>query len=250
MSEETLAGLFVPFRQADASTTRRYGGTGLGLAISKRLAEFLGGNITAQSRLSRGSTLTLTVATGGLDGVPIVADPNQYRLQRNRNAAPSEKTPSPLACRVLLAEDSPDSQRFLTIVLRRAGADVAVAENGIETLRLALSSMGEPTAGQRDNATKPFDVILMDMQMPLMDGYEATRRLRQAGYSRPIVALTAHAMADDRQKCIDAGCDDYTTKPVERDKIIATIAKYTARPTDEPVVAPVQPVAIDATPPI
>jgi CheY-like chemotaxis protein len=118
-----------------------------------------------------------------------------------------------------LAEDGPDNQRLIAHILRRAGAEVAVAENGQVAFDLAL-------AAQR--AGHPFDVILMDMQMPVVDGYQATQELRRAGYGGPIIALTAHAMMEDRQKCLDAGCNDYTTKPIDRTVLLECVAKYLA----------------------
>jgi CheY-like chemotaxis protein len=119
-----------------------------------------------------------------------------------------------------LAEDGTDNQRLIAFMLRKAGADVTVAENGLVAVDFALAA---------ENAGNPFDIILMDMQMPFMDGYEATRRLRTAGLKLPILALTAHAMVEDRRKCVDAGCDGYITKPIEANSFFKIIGSHIAR---------------------
>ena len=227
MTEEQKAKLFQPFTQVDNSTTRQFGGTGLGLTISKRFAEMLGGDITvAATEMGVGSTFRVTVATGPLDGVKMIDDPMSATTVDTEEAAGFNPHgaaqaeacgSSKLDCRILLAEDSPDIQRLIAFFLKKAGADVTVTENG----KFALDA----TLVARD-VGNPFDVILMDMQMPVMDGYEAVRHLRRKGYTGPIIALTAHAMADDREKCIKAGCDDYATKPIDRKKLIATIEAH------------------------
>jgi CheY-like chemotaxis protein len=130
-----------------------------------------------------------------------------------------------LSCRLLLAEDTAVNQRLISLVLQRVGAEVVVVANGQLAVDAALAAQAEG---------RPYDVVLMDMQMPVMDGYTATATLRRQGYRGPIVALTAHAMAADRQGCLDAGCDDYATKPIDRAKLIGTITRFVAMPTQMP----------------
>ncbi|MFQ5503079.1 MAG: response regulator, partial [Phycisphaerae bacterium] len=227
MTEEQAARLFRPFTQADSTTTRKFGGTGLGLTISKRFAEMLGGDISVvESEAGVGTRFRLTVAAGPLEGVKMIEDANRPEA---RPTIPEKKKTDSLqdllkGCRILLAEDGPDNQRLIAHILKKSGADVTIKENG----KLAYEAV---TAVQDGCADAPgFDCILMDMQMPIMDGYEATGRLRQEGYNGPIIALTAHAMASDRQKCIDAGCDDYSAKPVDRKHLIETILKHVRTP--------------------
>ena len=220
MTEEQVAGLFQPFTQADASTTRQFGGTGLGLTISKRLAERLGGNLrVVETKPGVGTRFRVTVHTGPLDGVKMLDDPRSATVFASEaTTKPSGPAPTGrLDCRILLAEDGPDNQRLIAHVLKKAGAHVTVVENGKLAVDAALAACDEGAA---------FDVILMDMQMPVMDGYEATGLLRQKGYAEPIIALTAHAMAGDREKCVQAGCDDYATKPVDRGALIRQVARW------------------------
>ncbi len=211
--------LFQPFSQVEQSHSRRFEGSGLGLAISRRLAHLMGGEIEAESEPGRGSRFSLYLpieavrATPAADSLPASSEtngeaPNQ-RVQKIKDAL--------CGVRVLLAEDGIDNQRLFTRVLHLAGAEVVVAENGEEAVA---------KAHEADSAGTPFDVILMDMQMPLLDGYSATGRLRGAGYQRPIIALTAHALADDRQRCLTAGCDDYLAKPVQFDRLVETVKRY------------------------
>ncbi len=233
MTREQLAKLFQPFSQADASTTREFGGTGLGLTISKRLARLLGGDVgVVETRAGAGTCFRVTVATGPLDGVKMIEDPGSATAVAPEapSARPLGDQPDLKNCRILLAEDEPDNQRLIAYLLEKAGAEVTVAENG----KLAAEAALGATFGRReDDPRQPFDVILMDMQMPVMDGYRATRLLRQKGYRGPIIALTAHAMASDRQKCLDAGCDDYATKPIDRRALIEIVDKYLERPDAE-----------------
>jgi signal transduction histidine kinase/CheY-like chemotaxis protein len=214
ITPEQLGRLFTPFSQADASTTRNYGGTGLGLAISRRLAQMLGGEIGVESTPGVGSTFTLSLPCGDLVGVGWI-DPTENPKQVARALALDESERNDLAgCRILLAEDGVDNQRFIAHILRAAGAEVETATNGVEAVRQVLA---------RSATREAFHVVLMDMQMPELDGYGAVRQLRAAGEHVPIIALTAHAMLGDRQKCLDAGCDDYDNKPIDRRRLISKV---------------------------
>lgn len=243
MTPEQTARLFRPFSQVDESTSRRFGGTGLGLAISKRLAGLLGGDISVRSEPGKGSCFTVTIDPGPLDGVPL-----SRSLAENPAATQAADRPKkqplptlPAGCRILLAEDGPDNQRLFSFLLRRAGADVVIAENG----RIACECiLGQgPRADQTGEAAgKAFDLILMDMQMPEMDGYEAVRRLREAGVTVPIVALTAHAMPEDRERCKAVGCDDYLSKPCDAatllNKAVEWLDGQARQPADLMTAAP------------
>ena len=215
MSPEALARLFQPFTQADTSTTRKYGGTGLGLTISRHLSQLLGGDVTVTSEIGKGSTFRVVIACAGDGEAPLQRiNEDQVRIDGlvRTNIAPTrERTLE--GARVLLAEDGLDNQRLICFHLQKAGATVDVASNG----RIAVEKASEAWRNEM-----PFDVILMDMQMPELDGYDASRELRALGYEGPIVALTAHAMNGDRDKCLAAGCDDYATKPIDRDKLLET----------------------------
>ena len=231
ITHEQMARLFQPFNQADESTTRRFGGSGLGLTISQRLSKLLGGTIAACSTPDKGSTFSVTLNAGPVAESDMIEGLDESLLQSNRGHAPKDPVIT-LVGRILLAEDGRDNQRLITLHLRRAGAEVVLAENG----RIAV-----------DLATQQcFDLILMDMQMPEMDGYEATSELRRRGLTLPIIALTAHAMADDRSKCLGAGCSDYLTKPVEKELLLATINSYLKRQAAAKAAAPRPSVAIPA----
>ena len=225
MTEEQCAiiGKFGSFSQADGSTTRRFGGTGLGLKISNTFAQMLGGGIQVASKIGQGSTFTVTVATGDMTQVELF-DANKTSLPSERivhgeasSEAIDSNLQSLLGIKILLAEDGPDNQRLISFHLKKAGAEITIAENGF----IAVEQVSEDP--QR------FDLIFMDMQMPELDGYEATRRLRSSGYKKPIIALTANAMEIDRQKCMDSGCDDYTTKPIDRKELLRMAELYGTR---------------------
>ncbi|MCC7014510.1 MAG: PAS domain S-box protein [Planctomycetes bacterium] len=215
MSREQLSHVFGAFEQADSSVTRRFGGTGLGLRISQRLAGMLGGEISVASTPGVGSTFTLSLPTGPID----LAQLESRTIEDTPPPLPARGTedsqPARLdGVRVLLAEDAVVNQRLITYLLTKAGASVTLAGDG----RAALEQLADAD-GLR--TPTPFDLVLMDMQMPVMDGYAAVRRLRELGCRLPIIALTAHAMSSDRDACLGAGCDDYATKPVDRRHLLA-----------------------------
>ena len=217
LTSAQAARLFSPFGQADASVTRRHGGSGLGLTISHRLAQLLGGSVVLRwSEPGKGSCFRLEL--------PLVPAPGARRAERldatavrSTPRAAAQGAAAALAGRILLAEDGRDNQTIVAFHLRKAGAEVDVAANG----RVALEMLEHAAA-----TGKPYDLLLTDIQMPEMDGYTLTRALRDCGNRIAIVALTAHAMAEDRQKCLDAGCDDYAVKPIDKAKLLATCAKW------------------------
>jgi PAS domain S-box-containing protein len=222
MTPEAARIVFDPFVQADTSLTRRFGGTGLGLSISKRLAQAMGGDVViVESRPGKGSRFRASVATGSLVNVPR-RSAFEIESPHDASSATCEDAVRLDGRHVLLVEDGPDNQRLIAYLLRRSGAHVTVVNNGQEArdaVRAARGSNGSAHA-------EPFDLVLMDMQMPVMDGYEATRCLRRDGYRSPIIALTAQAMVGDRERCIAAGCDDYLTKPVERAQLLLVIDSH------------------------
>ncbi|HSU67539.1 MAG TPA: response regulator [Tepidisphaeraceae bacterium] len=209
MTPQQVARLFTPYVQAEQSTARRFGGTGLGLAISLPLARLLGGDLRVASEPGVGSTFTVTLDGGPLDGVEMI---DRVQIDRKELCPPIEQPLVRLQGRVLLAEDGIDNQRLICLHLRRAGASVKVAPDG----KVAIDLL------QRE----PFDLVLMDMQMPQVNGCDATRELRRRGIQIPVVALTARASAADRELCLAAGCDDYLTKPIDRQKLLSIVRRY------------------------
>ncbi|MET0387233.1 MAG: CHASE domain-containing protein [Polyangiales bacterium] len=218
MTPEQSKNIFGAFQQADSSTTRKFGGTGLGLQISKRLAQFLGGDISFRTEYGKGSTFSVSVDTG----LPTKAAMSASSAMRTQPLAPLPRTKGPpdqvlKGARILLAEDGLDNQRLVAFHLTKAGATVKIVDNG----KLAIEQLCEDGDLSRPLIKpSPYDVLLSDMQMPVMDGYAAARLLREKGCELPIVALTAHAMSGDIDKCLAAGCDGYTAKPIDRGKLI------------------------------
>ena len=208
---DDLDRIFTPFHQGDGSASRRHGGTGLGLAIAQRFAGLLGGEIGVESVPGRGSVFTLRLRCEA--AVPHAADARPSPAGTSRSNDPGTLA----GRRVLLAEDGPDNRRLIVFFLERAGAEVDTACNGRAALDAALSG------------GVPYDLILMDMQMPEMDGYDATRALRRAGDRTPVIALTAHAMQGDRERCLAAGCDEYLTKPIDRRALVSACERFVGR---------------------
>jgi signal transduction histidine kinase/CheY-like chemotaxis protein len=208
MSPEQLSKVFNPFEQADASVTRKFGGTGLGLTISKSFVESLGGTISASSELGAGSTFEFFVDVGDISTFACLSL-EEYRQREKSSAKGLESSAKLPRCRILVVDDGDSNRRLIKLFLTRANATVVEAENGA----VALETI----------AKEKFDVVLMDMQMPEMDGITATRLLRETGYSQPIIALTANASPEDRQKCLQAGFDGFLTKPINIDELISTL---------------------------
>jgi len=210
MNEEELGRIFKPFSQADSSTTRRYGGTGLGLCIARQLSQKLGGDVSVISEKGVGTTFEFTVGVGEIERLDMANG-----LEAMQVEAIDEKVrivPNTVSGHVLVVEDSPDNQDLIAKYLIKAGATVEVVDNGLMAVQKAL--------------TEPYDLILMDVQMPIMDGLTATKKLRSEGYRNPIVNITANAMKEDRDKCIDAGADDYLTKPVDVSRFYKVLQTY------------------------
>ena len=204
-----LEAVFEPFTQAESSTTRRYGGTGLGLTISRQFARGLGGDIVARSEMGKGSVFAVTLDPGPLDGVRWLS-PQEATTRAVESAAEKGDSWQFPPARVLVVDDGEANRELVRLVLEEVGLSVTDAENG---------QIGV------DKATEErFDVILMDMQMPVMDGFAATRTLRSRGMKLPIIALTANAMKGFEQEVLDAGCSGYLAKPVDIDGLLQTLA--------------------------
>ncbi len=235
--KEKLDKVFSPFAQADTSITRRFGGTGLGLAISRKLARALGGDLTVASEVGKGSVFTCSVVVGDLTNIPLV-DATQVRMQARRIQTEHSSLEGR---RFLMADDGESNRRLVTVVLQRLGAEVVTVENGELALEAAES-------GQ-------YDAVLMDMQMPVMDGFSATEELRKRGCTLPIIALTADAVGDAESKCLAAGCSHYVSKPIDMEKLSTLLAEVSpgSQPTPPqnrtlPVVPPPSNAADHGTP--
>lgn len=209
ISAEQLGRIFRPFEQADTSITRRFGGTGLGMSLSRRLVDLMGGTLDVESSLGHGSTFNLCLPCAEAEGIPFV-ESLPDNTERLHQADPTPRRQ--LTGTVLLAEDNPENLQLLSMILGKMGVDVMTAVNGEEVVSKAKSH--------------DVDIIYMDMQMPVMSGLEATRTLREQGYDRPIVALTANATSEDRDRCLASGCNDFLTKPINRERLYQVTSEY------------------------
>ena len=205
MTEEQVLSVFEAFNQADNSTSRKFGGTGLGLAISSRLAEMLGGEVAVESEMGKGSVFTMTF------------DPGDYQhavLEDPSKTEGGDVSVESLKGNILLVEDNKTNRFMVKKILKKSQLEIDEAENGLEAYEKVIAANGA------------YDLVLMDMQMPIMSGYDATEKLRAEGQTLPIIALTANVMAEDRKKCLDAGCDDYTGKPIDKQDLFQKLDKY------------------------
>lgn len=205
MSPTQLRKVFDPFTQADTTTTRKFGGSGLGLTICKELANLLGGSIGIESREGAGTNVCVEI--------PVVVPNETTSIKHYSNTNHVEEIRLD-GISILLAEDGTDNQRLFSTILKRYGADLVVVGDG----RKAIDEVTQAV-----DSGAPFDVILMDVQMPEMDGLAATKILRSKGYKTPIIALTALAMAGDRERCIAAGCNSFVSKPINRTQLLRAV---------------------------
>jgi len=233
MTKEQKARLFKEFMQADSSVTRRFGGTGLGLAISKKLTEALGGEIAVDSEPGTGSRFHFCIATGDIAHVKMLTCE-----QAAENFAVNDSTVKTglstwfKPARVLITDDTPANRQLASLVLRKAGLQIDEAENGAIAVEKA--------------STNSYDLLLMDMQMPVMDGFTATRTLRSQGMTIPILAFTANVTEMDRQNCVASGCTGFLTKPINIDLLLSTIAEYLPTQDHPPIAveAAAEPIAV------
>jgi len=212
MSPEEVENVFDPFIQADTTTTRQYGGTGLGMAISSKLAAAIGGKLSCVSERGKGTCFTLEIINNNTGNIEVIRSIDEVNgLGEVTEYQPEIK---PLTGKVLLVEDSPDNQQLIGMYVRKTGADIDIAENGQQGVDMAMIS--------------DYDLILMDMQMPVLDGMEAIALLREKGYTGPVASLTANAMLTNREKCLAAGANDYLVKPIDLTLFYEVLNRYLA----------------------
>ena len=214
ISPEQAEELFQPFHQADVSTTRKFGGTGLGLVLTRRLTEAMGGSFELQrSALGQGSVFVAKVRVSVPATAKLIDSSQELAFdERPKGEAKIKGVQSLRGLKVLVVDDAPDNQELFKLLLKKAGANIDIATNGFEGMNTAL--------------TNTYDVVLMDVQMPVMDGHQATQQLRAKGYSVPIIALTAHAMVEERERAVNSGFTDFISKPVHRDALISMLQQF------------------------
>jgi PAS domain S-box-containing protein len=227
--------LFNNFSQVQSNDAPRKPGTGLGLAISRRLARMLGGDITVVSEFGKGSTFTATIPIGRDSDIELITGPVSHS-EASAITPVGEARPDLASKSILVVDDNPDNQKIITFLLEEVGAKVTLASDGAEAVRMV---------SKRDAVG--FDLILMDMQMPIMDGYTATKTLREEGVEIPIIALTAFAMAGDQDRCLAAGCDGYVSKPIVADVLYKEVKRLTIDNLLSTSSSPPQPVEGDLT---
>jgi signal transduction histidine kinase/ActR/RegA family two-component response regulator len=201
-----------------------YRAQNLGLAVGRRLTHLLGGTVIVEGETDFGATVTMTIPVQVPADVQMIECPGESVLMHEQ-VIKKTQPPLKLDCHILLAEDGPENQRLISFILKRAGAEVTVVDNGRQALDRVLAGC----RGAESHATPPFDAILMDIDMPLMDGCEAAQRLRQAGYKGLIIAVTGHAQRYDRERCLISGFDDYVAKPLDRSTLLKTLARHSVR---------------------
>jgi signal transduction histidine kinase len=210
MTPEQLAHAFEPFMQGENVAAQ--GRAGLGLAVVRELTQALGGAIDAASTAGRGTVFSVSL--------PALADAAEDAGESKPTAPAADAAAWLRSSRILVVDDGPDNRRLLDLVLRKAGAQVTLASDGREGLSRALEAL---------RAGEPFDLVLMDLQMPHVDGHQATAELRSAGYASPIVALTANAVQGERERCLSGGFDGHLTKPIDRDTLLRNVAAWVAK---------------------
>lgn len=217
MTESQIQELFKPFTQVDSSDSRRYEGTGLGLAISQRLATMMGGKIDVKSELGKGSCFTAVIDCGDISNLPAVSKDASTRSELHENQ--SQTDDSRLDCKVLVVDDRRDIRFLASRLLSQAGAQIVEAEDGLEAVELVKDML---------EASRVVDLILLDMQMPRLDGYGTAEQVRRLGFEGPIIALTADAMQGDMDRCLECGCNDYLSKPIDSQRLVDKVRRLTA----------------------
>ena len=225
MDEDEVRCLFQPFRQADESTTRKYGGTGLGLYISRQLSQMMGGDLGCDSVKGKGSVFTMTIKGNVTAGTEFI---NSLKADGLHEGSSDAVEIPQLRGEILLAEDSPDNQILITMYVKKTGVQVTVVSDGRQAIERTLAHR--------------YDLILMDMQMPVIDGLESVRLIRQAGNITPIAMLTANAMKTERDKCLSLGANDFLTKPIDKVQFYKVLSQY-LQPAEALPSTPVEGVA-------